>query len=593
MAVTSSIPSRSSSPRRRYLPVRRLHALWSSYKDAKLTRVLGLVVLAALIPSQSYAVDLSQPGAIDQEQRSIYERQRSLQQQLTPKADDVRLLPTEESGIAAYPEEDTCFNIHRIVLENAETFKHVALDPLVASALGKCLGGQGISNLMSALQNRLIEAGYVTTRVLAPTQDLNSGELKLIIVPGKVSALRLSDTSTGDVYLPTTLPVREGELLDLRDIEQGLENLQRFPTASANFEIVPGEQPGESDLVVDYQQDKSWRVALYLDDSGSEATGKIQANAALFLDNPIKLSDQLYLATGKSVFEKDGQGTENWAFSYSLPIGYWMFGVSGSSNDYYQTVAGIGLDYEYSGTNEDFALQVSRVLRRTAKSKTSLSLQVSRRESHNFIEDVEIDVQRRRTAAWDLSLAHRHYIGNSTLDLDLTYRQGARWFGAIPAPEEAADNGTALPRIWRAKAQLQTPFLIGEQQFRYNGTIKGQWTDTLLTPLDRFSIGNRWSVRGFDGQLTLSADHGWYLSNDIAWRFPNQQHELYFGIDYGHVSGGGSELLLGTELAGAVIGLQGNIKGISYQLFAGKPLLKPKGFQTDDTTAGFNLSWQY
>ncbi len=325
---------------------------------------------------------------------------------------------------------------------------------------------------MTAIQNRLIDQGYVTTRILAPAQDLSSGVLKLIIVPGKVSNIRLSETSKGEVSLSTTLPLREGDLLDLRDIEQGLENLQRFPTATANFQIVPGEQPGESDLIVDWQQDEKWRLGFNLDDSGSENTGKIQANATLFLDNPLKLSDQLYISIGRSVYEKSGQGTENWAFSYSVPIGYWMLGATGSNHDYHQTVAGIGSDYEYSGTNQDFGVQIRRMLRRTARSKTSLSLQLSKRKSRNFIEDVEIEVQHRKTAAWELSLAHRHFIENSTLDLELTYRKGTRWFGSIPAPEESAGVGTALPRIWRAKAQLLAPFTIGQQQFRYNGIIR-------------------------------------------------------------------------------------------------------------------------
>lgn len=35
------------------------------------------------------------------------------------------------------------------------------------------------------------------------------------------------------------MPAREGELLDLRDIEQGLENLQRVPTVQAEMAIVP------------------------------------------------------------------------------------------------------------------------------------------------------------------------------------------------------------------------------------------------------------------------------------------------------------------------------------------------------------------
>lgn len=52
------------------------------------------------------------------------------------------------------------------------------------------------------------------------------------------------------------MPVREGEILDLRDIEQGLENLQRIPTVQAQMEIVPGDNPGESDIVIERIQSK-------------------------------------------------------------------------------------------------------------------------------------------------------------------------------------------------------------------------------------------------------------------------------------------------------------------------------------------------
>lgn len=42
-------------------------------------------------------------------------------------------------------------------------------------------------------------------------------------------------------------------------------------------------------------------------------------------------------------------------------------------------------------------------------------------------------------------------------------------------------------------------------------------SSTPLTSPDMFSIGNRWTVRGFDGERTLTASHGWYIRNDIAW----------------------------------------------------------------------------
>lgn len=56
------------------------------------------------------------------------------------------------------------------------------------------------------------------------------------------------------IALRTALPARPGDILNLRDIEQALENFKRVPTAEADIEIVPGEQPGESDLLIKWRQ---------------------------------------------------------------------------------------------------------------------------------------------------------------------------------------------------------------------------------------------------------------------------------------------------------------------------------------------------
>lgn len=101
-----------------------------------------------------------------------------------------------------------------------------------------------------------------------------------------------------------------------------------------------------------------------------------------------------------------------------------------------QTVAGANGDYQYSGKSKNVDFQLSRVLHRSGSQKTTLSADVLAREQQNFINDTEIAVQRRQTAAWKLGLQHRHYLGNATLDGGVSYQRGTRWFGAQPAPEE-------------------------------------------------------------------------------------------------------------------------------------------------------------
>jgi hemolysin activation/secretion protein len=71
---------------------------------------------------------------------------------------------------------------------------------------------------------------------------------------------------------------------------------------------------------------------------------------------------------------------------------------------------------------------------------------------------------------------------------------------------------------------------------------------------------------------------------------------VYAGVDYGHVVGPNTAFLVGTQLAGAVIGVRGNAStryaAFAYDVFAGTSLYKPSGFPTARVTLGFQLTAQ-
>lgn len=533
---------------------------------------------------------------IDRTLQSQQQRQRALEETLTPPTPDVRLSPPASSfGRITFEKETPCFQIDKVELSGQEALPHwLPLQRLARQGEGHCLGGKGINLLMSTLQNRLIDHGYITSRVLAPNQDLTRGTLSLVILPGYVREVKRSADSDRWLTLYTAFPAHDGNLLDLRDIEQGLENLQRLPTVEASMEVVPGEQPGESDIVVQWQQRKMWRLGASLDDAGSVATGRYQAGATLSLDNPFSLSDLFYISGSRSLKTGSDKGNKNITAHYSVPFGYWMLGATTSDYDYHQTVAGLNQDYLYSGKRKNLNLQLSRVLHRSGTQKTSVSWDVLTSESRNYIEDTEVEVQHRKTSAWRLGLSHRHYIGQSTLDAGISYQRGTRWFGAIPAPEEYNGDATAKSKIVTLSAGLDIPFELVGESFRYNVQYQRQMSSTPLTPQDEFSIGGRWTVRGFDGERNLSASRGWYVRNDLAWRTPLPQQEFYLGADYGEVGGSSSSgLLIGKHLAGSVAGLRGNIFNTGYDLFAGVPFSRPDGFKTSPYTLGFSLNWSY
>ena len=270
-----------------------------------------------------------------------------------------------------------------------------------------------------------------------------------------------------------------------------------------------------------------------------------------------------------------------------------MLGFTSTYYKYRQSVAAASQGLLFSGTSRDNEIRLSRVLYRDAVRKTTASVSGYFRRSNNFIDDTEIQIQRRRTAGYEVGLAHREFLGESTLDAGIAYRHGTGAFEALTAPEETFSPGSSRPIVITNTLALNTPFELAGLKLRYSGQARVQTNRTPLIPQDRFSIGGRYTVRGFDGESALSAERGWLIRNDLGIVLVPIGQELYFGLDHGEVSGTSSSLLLGKHLTGAVIGLRGGYKGFSYDVFAGQPISKPDGFKTATTTAGFNLSWTY
>ncbi|MDR1162690.1 MAG: ShlB/FhaC/HecB family hemolysin secretion/activation protein [Candidatus Accumulibacter sp.] len=536
------------------------------------------------------------PGARDaQEILRQRERERELREQ-QERRPDVRL-PTEETGPARkLPQNETpCFTLRTIVYPDAATradwgWSLAAADPPDDPATGRCLGVQGLRQAMSRIQDAIIARGYVTTRVLAEPQDFSTGTLKLTLLPGRIRAIRFSQNDAGRGTVWNALPMRPGDLLNLRDIEQGLENFKRIPTAEADIRIEPGERAGESDLAIAWKQSFPFRVNFSANDGGLKTTGKYLGSTTVSADHLLTLNDLFYFSYNHSLgAHRSERGTKGHTLHYSLPYGYWMLALTDSDNRYHQTVVGLNQNYVYSGFSQTWEARLSRLVHRDALGKTNISLRGYLTRYRNYIDDTEIEVQQRRMAGWEAGVNHRRFIGRAVVDANLTWKRGTGAFSAKRAPEDDFGEGTARPRLLTADFSLNYPFQGFGQNFRYSFYGRAQWNRTPLVPQDRFAIGGRYSVRGFDGQVILMAERGWFARNDLGVALPGGQ-ELYLGIDHGRVGGHSAQLLLGRSLTGAVLGVRGGYKAASWDVFIGTPIDKPKGFLTDSVTTGFSFS---
>jgi hemolysin activation/secretion protein len=567
------------------------------------TSLATCLLLGVLASAQAQTQTDSQRDAA--EQRRIQEREAQLREQ-QQTAPDARQRPPLVSSQQLPDAESPCFFIRQISLQGdaAEQFSWV-LGSLAGTQntdnpQGQCLGTQGIGIVLQRAQEAVVAHGFVTTRVLAQPQDLRSGSLVLTVVPGRIRSIRFADTAATQTSSRTSPPTsastafstHPGDILNLRDIEQALENLKRVPTADADVQITPADQPDHSDLVISYQRSTPVRLSLALDDSGGKSTGRYQGSATFSWDNPLGLNDLFYVSQSHDAGGGDSgpRGTRGYTVHYSLPYGYWTLGATLGESRYHQSVVGLTQNYVYSGTSGNAELKLSRLVYRDATRKSTVHLKAFERHSNNFVDDTEVQIQRRVAGGWELGVGHKEFVGDATLDANLAYKRGTRDFDAMDAPEETTGQGTARFGLWAADVSLTLPFKWLGQSFRYQPSVRLQGNDTPLTPQDRFSIGGRYTVRGFDGEGSLAGDAGWLLRQDLGWALGNSGHELYVGIDVGGISGQSTETLVGKTLSGGVVGLRGNYRKLQYDIFVGAPLYQPAGFKTAETTAGFSLN---
>ncbi|NDC07864.1 MAG: ShlB/FhaC/HecB family hemolysin secretion/activation protein [Oxalobacteraceae bacterium] len=554
--------------------------------------------VSAQIPD---AADLDETQRLRQQERAA-----QLRQQLESKP-DVRLPPLVATRALRLPlAESPCFVIHRISLvgEMSERFSEItdsadyAADGRHDAIFNRCIGVISIGVVIRRIQNELVRRGFVTTRVLAGPQELSKGVLTLTLVPGRVRAIRFAEGTATRATIMNATPLRTGDLLNLRAIEQTLENLKRVPTTEADIRIEPvdtkGAQPGDSDMVIQWRQRFPFRVNLYTDNSGLDSTGRYQGGLTLSYDHALTLNDLFYVSFNRNLFDQapGPRGTNSNTVHYSLPFGYWLLSATAGNSQYRQAVAGVNSTTIFSGESTNQELKLSRILARDANSKTIAYLSAWAKQARNFVGDLEIAVQRRQLGGFEAGFTHRQVLRSATLDVNAGYRHGSDVFGHHPLLNESVE-GSTRPQILQVGALYNQPFAIAAQRFRYTLAMRAQYPWTSLLPQDRFSIGSRFSVRGFDEQRMLSADRGWLVRNDLGVSLGRSGQEVYLGLDYGEVSGRHSEQLAGKHLAGLAFGLRGGAQGVAYDVFAGRALSAPVGFSTQGLNVGFSLSWSY
>ena len=453
----------------------------------------------------------------DRQNRLLEEQQRRLQelQDLPGKAD--------KPQAPATPADTRCFPIKTIELKGADSLPAPDRERLLKPYIGQCLGVSQLNDLLKTITDYYLGKGRVTSRAYLPQQDLSSGHLQVLVVEGKLEALRSAEGSTvTDRELAMAFPGKVGEALNLREIEQLVDQLNRLPSKQAQMELTPGKQIGGSDVVVKNTAQKPWRASLSRNNDGQKSTGEQQWGAGLEWDSPLGLGDQLMLRGGHDAISDHQKTSKNTMLYYNLPWGWWNFSYTYSESDYRTYGVTDGFKYKQDGDNQNHQLRAERVIHRDDVSKTSVNVGLAHLRTNNYILDVRTAPSSNRLSELQLGVNHGRRIGSAFVNLDLGMQSGIGLLDA-QAQDERDPAGRRQPnsryRKYTATVSYLQPFSLWGESFSFSSLATGQRSEDPLFSPQRMSLGGSASVRGFKDQL-LTGDSGGYWRNEVRWARP-------------------------------------------------------------------------
>lgn len=539
---------------------------------------------------------------IDKEkQRQLITNEKQREQQI--KQDT---LAQEEGKSPAAGSAANKFKIDTIVIENDDEFEFsAARNAILKRFRGTLLGQREILQLAKELTDFYINRGYVTTQVTIVPGSLRSGKLVLKVLWGKTSGFLHNSEQPGwreKLRLFSAMPFTKEKILNMRDIDQGLDNLLRV-SPSDRLLIEADKKHGYS--LINHQGEDVFPLSVYLgvNNSGYRSAGWYQYYLNSSLKNILGLNDTLsyYYSWNDLYADSDSQSAKS--FSFNIPVGYWLLDASYYKSNYYKMIGGSYGGYSSDGQSERLSLKIGRTLFRNAAGKYSAWLKAEKRSNKNNIMNFPIAVSSKDYSSLSGGLSWVGSLAGGWSYLEASMTTGMPWFGSA----------------WRQDSDL-TGFDIDYK--KYNGTLS--WSRRLATAINgrlgldyelssgfqysndrlvsdaKYSLGDEFTVRGFKENI-VSAEKALWLSNTLKAPLQINYARIislapFIGFDTGMARNNcivSASVCKTDYMSGAAVGIKVNGKDFSGSVTTAWPVIIPaslKNSNKDNYTLYLNLS---
>lgn len=470
----------------------------------------------------------------------------------------------------------SCLPIKRVEVTGAKSLSSADVARAVAPYQDRCLGLPEFNEALQAVTDLYIQAGLITSRVYLPEQDLSRGVLTLAAVEGRIEAVEFNQRQDR-LWERFTFPGIRNKVADLRQIEQGLDNIRSMPSyQGAEMALDAGEATGASILQVTAKADpKPWRVSFSTDNYGFEDNGEFNPTVGLAYDNLIGINDVWDFSYTSAVDQapffdspEPGQSSQQAGIGVTIPYGKWSYTLRQNWSAYESEIQGAQSPIAADGDSYETLLRARTLLHRDEISKTYLAFDLNRAETKNNIAGIRIEASSRVLTSVAAELSHQRAYKDGQLSGSLRLEQGIKALGAEDASLQPAGQPDAQYRLIKLRADYDKSWPLGARRgaIRWISTAEMQYSNDRLYGDQQFRIGNNATVRGSKIAL-VEGSSGAFWRNEFEYHFTGPKEPngwtkwlgvpaLYVGLDAGRVFGQSDLDIPGGSVFGGLVGLR-------------------------------------
>ncbi|MBU0837307.1 MAG: hypothetical protein KJ945_08255, partial [Gammaproteobacteria bacterium] len=219
--------------------------------------------------------------------------------------------------------------LDEVLFSPSELLDDDELRGLAQPYLGRDVSSQDLNAFLRAIQALYLSKCVTTAVPVLPQQDLRSGTLRVLMVEGRLGAVKVEGASAIDpTWVGQWFDLAAGSVIRPEELERRLGVFNVASDFAAQAAYVPGAEFGRSDLLVHVPERSKAQVwgLVDLPDTGSSARSSVIAGLRL---SPLGLRGGRF-----DVMAIAGENAATLSLSGSLPLGHqgWRLGASASGS---------------------------------------------------------------------------------------------------------------------------------------------------------------------------------------------------------------------------------------------------------------------